>query len=65
MTASQVNGTTTLTTTFTYDSADQLTRVTYPDGRFLQYSYDAFGRRTQMTDQDGFASRVRMLTSRD
>ena len=53
-TAAQVNGATTLTTTFTYDTADRLIQVTDPDGRFLQYAYDALGRRTQMTDQDGF-----------
>ena len=42
------------TTAFTYDAADQLTRVTYPDGRLLRFSYDAGGRRTRLEDQDGF-----------
>jgi RHS repeat-associated protein len=42
-------------TTFDYDAGDRLTRVTYPGGRFLAYSYDPVnGRRTQMVDQDGF-----------
>src|SRR5439155_17147496 len=30
------------------------TRITYPDGRFLQFTYDAAGRRTRSVDQDGF-----------
>ncbi|MEZ2252460.1 RHS repeat-associated core domain-containing protein [Microcoleus sp.] len=38
-----------------FDSADRLTKITYPNGRFLQYSYDAGGRRTRMVDRDGFA----------
>lgn len=42
------------TTSFTYDSADRLTGITYPNGRSIQYSYDSGGRRTQMTDQSGF-----------
>src|SRR5262249_28054571 len=43
----------TSTTTFDYDAGDRLTRVTYPDGRFLAYTYDAAGRRARMVDQDG------------
>lgn len=39
-----------------YDASDRLVQVTYPDGQFLKYSYDAVGRRTQMIDQDGFAT---------
>jgi RHS repeat-associated protein len=31
-----------------------VTKITYPNGRFLQYTYQN-GRRTRMTDQDGFA----------
>ncbi len=42
------------TTTFNYDSGDRLTKVTYPNGRFLSYQYDAAGRRTRMVDQAGF-----------
>jgi RHS repeat-associated protein len=37
-----------------YDAADRMTKITYPNGRFLQYSYDAGGRRTQTVDQAGF-----------
>jgi len=43
------------TTTWEYDAADRLTKVTYPSGRFLQYTYDAGGRRTRMVDQAGLA----------
>jgi RHS repeat-associated protein len=42
------------TTTFAYDAADRLTKVTYPNGSFLTYTYNAAGQRTQMTDQTGF-----------
>lgn len=41
--------------TMTYDAADRLTRITYPNGRFLAYTYDAGGRRTRMVDQSGAA----------
>ena len=37
-----------------YDSADRLTKITYPSGQFLEFAYDAGGRRTQSVDQDGF-----------
>jgi RHS repeat-associated protein len=40
-------------TTFTYDSADRLTRVEYPGARWLQYQYDATGRRTRLEDHTG------------
>jgi RHS repeat-associated protein len=42
------------TTTLSYDTANRLTLITYPSGRFLQFVYDAGDRRTQMIDQDGF-----------
>jgi RHS repeat-associated protein len=37
-----------------YDTADRLTKITYPGGRFLGFTYDAGGRRTKSVDQDGF-----------
>ena len=43
------------TATFTYDQADRLTRVDYPDSRWLIYTYDAAGRRLRMEDSSGFA----------
>ena len=42
------------TTTFAYDSADRLTKVTYPDGNYLEYTYNSLGERIQMQDQTGF-----------
>ncbi len=42
---------------FAYDLADRLTKVSYPGGRFLEYTYDTANRRTSMTDQDGLAVR--------
>ena len=44
------------TTTLEYTSphGDYLpTKITYPSGRFLQYTYDSSARRTRMIDQDG------------
>jgi RHS repeat-associated protein len=42
------------TTVMEYDQGDKLTKITYPDGRFLQFTHDAGGRRTQSVDQDGY-----------
>lgn len=44
------------TTTLTYDGADRLTRVDYPNGRWIAYTYDAAGRRTRIEDNSGFAT---------
>ncbi len=43
------------TTTLTYNADDQLTRITYPSGRYLQFSYNSAGQRMQMVDQTGYA----------
>ena len=42
------------TTSLTFDTFSRLTRITYPDNRFLQMTYDSQGRRTQLIDQGGF-----------
>ena len=45
------------TTLLEYDALqgnDLLTKITFPTGKFLQYTYDAARRRTQMVDQDGY-----------
>jgi YD repeat-containing protein len=42
------------TTTLTYDVNDRLAVITYPNGRFLAFEYDAVGRRTQLTGSDGY-----------
>jgi YD repeat-containing protein len=38
------------TTSYTYDGVGQLTKVTQPDGSYLQYTYDAAHRLTQIND---------------
>jgi RHS repeat-associated protein len=50
----QVSGTTWLTTSLTYDGADRLARVTYPTGRFVDYTYDGAGRLATLADPGGF-----------
>ena len=50
LTASDATG----ITTFTYDSADRMTSVSYPNGESLTFTYDAGGRRTSMVDQSGY-----------
>ena len=43
-------------TDFIYDDATGgLARVDYPGGRFVEYEFDEFGRRTRMIDDTGFA----------
>src|SRR5207237_10381442 len=37
-------------TSYTYDGLGQLTKVTLPDGSYLQYTYDAAHRLTQIND---------------
>jgi RHS repeat-associated protein len=49
-TATDVNG----AITFTYESADRMTSVSYPGGKSLTFTYDAGGRRTRMVDQSGY-----------
>ncbi|WP_243655779.1 RHS repeat-associated core domain-containing protein [Roseateles saccharophilus] len=44
------------TIAMSYDGADRMTRIAYPDGRFLQYSYNTKGQRTQMVDNAGFTT---------
>lgn len=41
------------TTSYTYDGVGQLTKVTLPDGSFLNYTYDAAHRLTQIADSLG------------
>jgi RHS repeat-associated protein len=42
------------TTTFTYDTADRMTSVSYPNSTSLTFTYDAGGRRISMVDQSGY-----------
>ena len=50
----QITGSVALTTTMIYDAADQLGQITYPNGRWLQYSYYRGGKRGSVTDQNGY-----------
>ncbi len=42
------------TTKLVWGAADRMSKITYPTGRFLEYTYDAGNRRMRMVDQDGF-----------
>ncbi len=42
------------TTTLTYDDANQLTSITYPNGQGLTFMYNAQGQRIQSVDQSGY-----------
>ena len=44
-------------TSFQYDTADRLVRVTDGEGRWLSYQYDAAGHRSEMSDQDGHVTK--------
>ncbi|MGA2699488.1 MAG: Ig-like domain repeat protein [Isosphaeraceae bacterium] len=46
------------TTTFTYNAANKLTSVAYPNGLSLSYNYDAAGRQTSITDQSGYTEKL-------
>ena len=48
-TATNANG----TVSYQYDGADRLERVTYPDGNYVAYQYDAGGNRTQVETNVG------------
>ena len=56
LTANTFNAANTLTgtTTLTYNAANQLLSIAYPDGRSLAFTYNAAGQRTKSVDQDGF-----------
>ncbi len=43
------------TTSFEYDTVDQITKVTRPNGAFLQYTYDNARRLTRVQDNTGAA----------
>ncbi len=42
------------TTTLTYDSANRLLEIAYPDSDYLKYTYNSAGQRLTMTDQTGY-----------
>lgn len=41
------------TTTLTYDEMEQLTRKSFPDGTFIDYTYTSTGRKQSVTDSRG------------
>ena len=45
------------TTQYEYDTMDRLTKLNLPNGKFLEYTYDSGHRRSEMADQDGFATK--------
>jgi RHS repeat-associated protein len=47
-------GTLTGTTTLTYNAANELTTITYPNGQFLDFTYNNDGQRVESVDQDGY-----------
>jgi RHS repeat-associated protein len=51
LTVTAANG----TTTYSYDSADRVTGVAYPNGQYIHYAYNAGGQRVSLTDSTGFA----------
>ncbi len=42
------------TVLMTYDSANRLNQMTYPNGQFLKYTYNSSGQLARMVDQTGF-----------
>jgi RHS repeat-associated protein len=42
------------TITMSYDAAQDITKIVYPNGQFLAYTYNAGKQRTQTVDQTGF-----------
>jgi RHS repeat-associated protein len=42
------------TTTEAYNAANQLLSITYPNGQFLKFTYNAAGQRTQSVDQSSY-----------
>ncbi len=48
------SGNLTGTTTLTYNGAEELTSVSYPNNTSLVYTYNALGQRTQSVDQTGY-----------
>ncbi|MEX0321331.1 MAG: right-handed parallel beta-helix repeat-containing protein [Puniceicoccaceae bacterium] len=45
------------TTSFEYNSMDQVTKVTYPTGLYVEYEYDSVGRLISSSDHNGLANR--------
>jgi YD repeat-containing protein len=59
----RVNGSTTLTTTYTYDAASRVLTITYPDGSLVTYTRDAMGKVTSLTDKPSGGSTTTIASS--
>jgi len=53
----------TLTLDYRYNNTDQLTQITYPDGRTVDYSYDTAGNISQVTTTDSQAHTQTILSN--
>ena len=53
----------TLTLDYSYNTTDQLTQITYPDGRTVDYSYDTAGNISQVTSTDNQANTQTVLSA--
>jgi len=63
LTEQRVNGSTTLTTSYTYDAASRVLTITYPDNSLVTYTRDAMGRVTAVSDKPSGASSATTLAS--
>jgi RHS repeat-associated protein len=59
----KVNGTTTYTLDYAYDADGNVTQITYPSGRIVNYARDALGRISGVTTKTNGASPVVTLAS--
>jgi RHS repeat-associated protein len=63
LTEIRTSGTTTLTTSYTYDAASRVLTVTYPDSSLLTYTRDAMGRITAVSDKPSGAGSATTVAS--
>jgi RHS repeat-associated protein len=59
----RVNGTSTLTTSYSYDAANRVASITYPSGAVVSYTRDIMGRITSVTAQAPGSSSAPVVSS--
>jgi RHS repeat-associated protein len=59
----RVSGTSTLTTSYTYDAANRVTSITYPSSAVVSYTRDTMGRITSVNTQAPGSSSVPVVSS--